>query len=189
MWLSMVMNGMVLTVVIVGVYLVALMNFCDGQILQKDIYELGPGFHICPNHGSENIRAYISRSFTRPMWHDILGNPSMQKAIVMAQVCLYVAVLVPYLSDRILGLRGLEIGVFGWALALAGPVGCFVLSESCKLISAYQARKYQDSLAMDDSKPQLPLTARKAAALSKAPAVEQKTKKMLCCMPGRCAWL
>ncbi|CAJ1357681.1 unnamed protein product [Effrenium voratum] len=91
MWLSMVMNGMVLTVVIVGVYLVALMNFCDGQILQKDIYELGPGFHICPNHGSENIRAYISRSFTRPMWHDILGNPSMQKAIVMAQVCLYVA--------------------------------------------------------------------------------------------------
>jgi len=199
MWLSMVMNGMVLTVVIVGVYLVALMNFCDGQILQKDIYELGPDFQrrlSCAQTvafislvWSENIRAYISRSFTRPMWHDILGNPSMQKAIVMAQVCLYVAVLVPYLSDRILGLRGLEIGVFGWALALAGPVGCFVLSESCKLISAYQARKYQDSLAMDDSKPQLPLTARKAAALSKAPAVEQKTKKMLCCMPGRCAWL
>ena len=23
---------------------------------------------------SENIRAYISRSFTNPMWHDILGN-------------------------------------------------------------------------------------------------------------------
>lgn len=39
---------------------------------------------------SENIRAYISRSFTNPMWHDILGNKHMQKAIVMAQVCLYV---------------------------------------------------------------------------------------------------
>ena len=40
---------------------------------------------------SENIRAYISRSFTNPMWHDILGNKHMQKAIIMAQVCLYVA--------------------------------------------------------------------------------------------------
>ena len=39
---------------------------------------------------SENIRAYISRSFTNPMWHDILGNKHMQKAIVMAQICLYV---------------------------------------------------------------------------------------------------
>ena len=36
----------------------------------------------------------------------------MQKAIVMAQICLYVAVLTPYLSDRILGLRGLEIGAW-----------------------------------------------------------------------------
>ena len=73
------------------------------------------------------------------------------------------AVLIPYLSDKILGLRGLEIGpgpssradpraqlqgtpfcsmhgaalqgVFGWALALVGPVGCFILSESCKIIS------------------------------------------------------
>lgn len=42
----------------------------------------------------ENIRAYISRSFTNPMWHDTLGNKHMQKAIVMAQICLYVAVLI-----------------------------------------------------------------------------------------------
>ena len=46
---------------------------------------------ICDSmEGSENIRAYISRSFTNPMWHDILGNKHMQKAIVMAQICLYV---------------------------------------------------------------------------------------------------
>ena len=42
------------------------------------------------SYRSENIRAYISRSFTNPMWHDILGNKHMQKAIVMAQICLYV---------------------------------------------------------------------------------------------------
>ena len=26
--------------------------------------------------------------------------------------------------------------MFGWGLAVAGPVGCFILSESCKLISS-----------------------------------------------------
>ena len=26
-------------------------------------------------------------------------------------------------------------GAFGWALAIAGPVGCFILSEGCKIIS------------------------------------------------------
>ncbi|CAK9078433.1 Calcium-transporting ATPase 1 (BACCA1) [Durusdinium trenchii] len=152
MWLAMIMNGMVLTVVVVAVYIISLIHFCDGEILQANIYDLGKGrlFTAREPSGlakaqtvafislvSENIRAYISRSFTNPMWHDILGNKHMQKAIIMAQVCLYVAVLTPYLSDRILGLRGLEIGIFGWALAIAGPVGCFILSESCKLISAW----------------------------------------------------
>ncbi|CAJ1449453.1 unnamed protein product [Effrenium voratum] len=196
MWLAMVMNGMVLTVVVVAVYLISLLHFCDGEILQTNIYNLGPGYDVRLSKAqtvafislvwSENIRAYISRSFTNPMWHDILGNPSMQKAIVMAQICLYVAVLVPYLSDKILGLRGLEIGYFGWLLALVGPAGCFLLSESCKLISAYQARKYQDSLAMADSS--APAAAVKFSAAKKgkeaSKPVDKKIKKrswLQCC--------
>ena len=187
MWLAMVMNGMVLTTVIVAVYLISLMNFCDGEFLQANIYllddyetklSLAQTVAFISLVWSENIRAYISRSFTNPMWHDVLGNKEMQKAIVLAQICLYAAVLTPYLSDKILGLRGLEIGVFGWALAIIGPVGCFILSEGCKLISAYQARKYQDSLAISQSEtPSLPVKG-KIGKPSKAVAEEP--------LKGRC---
>lgn len=45
-------------------------------------------------------------------------------------------------------------GVFGWALAIAGPVGCFVLSESCKLISClaqhHLPNKDQESAILDE---------------------------------------
>eukprot|EP00434_Breviolum_minutum_P006202 symbB.v1.2.005469.t1/scaffold260.1/size426026/20 len=195
MWLAMVMNGAVLTVVVVAVYLISLINYCDGEILQSNIYLLD-SYDVRLSKAqtvafislvwSENIRAYISRSFTNPMWHDILGNKHMQKAIVMAQICLYVAVLTPYLSDRILGLRGLEIGVFGWALAVAGPVGCFILSESCKLISAYQARKHQHSLAMADAAPVLPIKVAGAKYLKEAkvgaPVQPARRGWFQCCM-------
>ena len=199
MWLAMIMNGAVLTVVVVAVYLISLINYCDGEILQSNIYLIDSYAERLSKAQtvafislvwSENIRAYISRSFTNPMWHDILGNKHMQKAIVMAQVCLYVAVLTPYLSDRILGLRGLEIGVFGWALAIAGPVGCFVLSESCKLISAWQAKKHQDSLAMADapvaSAPIKVMGSKKDAKMGAPVQPVQPKKKgwFQCCMGG-----
>ena len=74
----------------------------DGEVLQSNIYLL-ENYDVRLSKAqtvafislvwSENIRAYISRSFTAPMWHDVLGNKHMQKAIVMAQICLYVAVL------------------------------------------------------------------------------------------------
>jgi len=159
MWLAMVMNGAVLSIVIVGIYIVALMHYCDGQILQAEIYKLD-NFDIklsCAQTvafialvWAENIRAYISRSFINPMWKDILGNKHMQKAIIMAQVCLYVAVLTPGFSDLILGLRGLEVGIWGWGVAVAGPFGTFVLSEAAKLISKWQANRYQRSLASEE---------------------------------------
>mmetsp|Transcript_23351 Transcript_23351/g.66471 ORF Transcript_23351/g.66471 Transcript_23351/m.66471 type:complete len:169 (+) Transcript_23351:2-508(+) len=71
----------------------------------------------------------------------------MQKAIIMAQICLYVAVLLPFFSDRILQLRGVAVGITGWLLALLGPVGCLVLCEACKLITAFQVQNYQAALA------------------------------------------
>mmetsp|Transcript_101001 Transcript_101001/g.294103 ORF Transcript_101001/g.294103 Transcript_101001/m.294103 type:complete len:88 (+) Transcript_101001:1378-1641(+) len=51
------------------------------------------------------------------------------------------------MSDKILKLRGIAIGYFGWLLALAGPIGCLVLCEACKVITAYQMRNYQRRLA------------------------------------------
>merc|ERR1719251_707381 len=40
MWVSMVMNGAVLSAVIIVVYVVALTHYCDGQIFQVDINKL-----------------------------------------------------------------------------------------------------------------------------------------------------
>merc|ERR1712165_58791 len=40
MWYSMVMNGAVLSLVIIIVYVIALMDYCEGRILQVDINEL-----------------------------------------------------------------------------------------------------------------------------------------------------
>merc|ERR1719221_1666543 len=96
---------------------------------------------------SENVRSYTSRSFQNPVWVNFLGNATMQKAIVLAQAALYAAVLVPFFSDKILGLRGFAVGFWGWGVALLGPIGCIILCELCKLITAYQSRMYQKQLA------------------------------------------
>merc|ERR1739844_754789 len=157
MWVSMVMNGAVLSAVIIVVYIIALMHYCDGMILQTDINAL-------PNYNdklmdartvafislvwSENVRSYTSRSFDQPVWVNLLGNLQMQKAICMAQVALYLAVLLPVFSDMILGLRGVGVGAYGWLLALLGPVGCVVLCELCKLITKMQKQQYQEQLAL-----------------------------------------
>merc|ERR1712127_1157273 len=126
----------VLSAVIIGVYVVALMNYCEGQILQADISLLDDYDNKLMDARtvafislvwSENVRSYTSRSFDKPVWVNLLGNKEMQKAICLAQIALYVAVLVPYFSDMILGLRGIAVGIFGWLLALVGPIGCVVL--------------------------------------------------------------
>merc|ERR1712039_1083494 len=88
---------------------------------------------------SENVRAYIARSFDRPITTDMFSNRYMQGAIGIAQMALYVAVLFPPLAG-VLGLAGLHIGWEGWLAALAGAVACLVLCEAYKLILRLQRR-------------------------------------------------
>merc|ERR1712226_1305471 len=78
----------------------------------------------------------------KPFWTNLCGNWQMQKAIILAQVALYVAVLVPVLSDEILKLNGMDIGLWGWAMSLAGPVLTLLLCELAKIITYYQAKSY-----------------------------------------------
>merc|ERR1712203_647276 len=40
MWLNMLMNGAVLSLVVIVIYIFALIHYCDGEILQDDIYGL-----------------------------------------------------------------------------------------------------------------------------------------------------
>merc|ERR1712048_1506651 len=70
----------------------------------------------------------------------------MLKAVILAQIALYIAVLVPGVSDKILGLRGLDIGLWGWAVSLIGPVATLILCELAKIITHYQVRRYQRKL-------------------------------------------
>merc|ERR1719471_1724029 len=152
----MFMNGAVLSLVIIVVYVISLIKYCDGMILQSDINEI-PDYNnklmdartvaFISLVWSENVRSYTSRSFDQPVWVNLWGNVQMQKAIVMAQIALYLAVLLPVFSDLILGLRGIAIGGEGWLLAVLGPVGCVILCEICKLITKYQKEQYQQQLA------------------------------------------
>merc|ERR1712084_100036 len=152
MWMSINMNGAILSAVIIGVYIIALQHFCDGAVNQSEILKVDNFEESLAKARtvafislvySENIRAYIARSFDKPFWVNLCGNREMLKAIVLAQIALYIAVLVPGVSDKILGLRGLDIGPWGWLVSLAGPVATVILCESAKIITYMQVRQYQ----------------------------------------------
>merc|ERR1719420_1477779 len=147
MWMSICMNGALLSAVIIGIYIVSLMHYCDGQVFQKEIIQI-PDYEdklMCARSVAfislvfcENVRAYTSRSFNQPFWRNLFGNKQMQKAIVLAQICLYVAVLTPVFSDTILGLTGTMIGQWGWICSLMGPVATVISCELAKIITHYQ---------------------------------------------------
>merc|ERR1712019_123852 len=156
MWMSINMNGAILAGVIMGVYIISLQHFCDGAVNQTDILKVDDFEENLAKARtvafislvySENIRAYIARSFDKPFWVNLCGNKEMLKAIILAQLALYIAVLVPGVSDKILGLRGLDIGLWGWAVSLIGPVATVILCELAKIITYMQVRQYEAKIA------------------------------------------
>eukprot|EP00930_Biecheleria_cincta_P074788 TRINITY_DN619_c0_g2_i1.p1 TRINITY_DN619_c0_g2~~TRINITY_DN619_c0_g2_i1.p1 ORF type:complete len:1071 (-),score=225.48 TRINITY_DN619_c0_g2_i1:350-3562(-) len=165
MWVSMFLNGAVLSAVIIAVYIVALMKYCDGEVLQDGIMKAFPkDAEEKLSHArtvafislvwSENIRSYIARSFNQPFWVNLCGNKMMQYAILLAQLCLYAAVFIPGFSTKILVLDGIAIGGFGWGLAVAGPAGTLLLCELCKIITYYQMSAYQKQLLLAEQEAQ-----------------------------------
>merc|ERR1712195_298440 len=81
---------------------------------------------------AEGFRAYVSRSFENPVWVDTFANPSMNKAVLLAQLTLGLALFIPGLSDSVLGLYVYEIHGFGWFLAALGSISCLVFCELFK---------------------------------------------------------
>merc|ERR1711977_626315 len=94
---------------------------------------------------SENVRAYTSRSFDKPVWTDLWTNKQMQLAIIMAQVALLVAIFTPGVTT-VLGLAGSEIGAKGWGIAFVGPVLTLILCEIYKVVVASQIRRFNDQI-------------------------------------------
>ena len=92
---------------------------------------------------AENFRAYSSRSFENGVWVGTFSNPSMNKAILIAQAALYIALYVPGLNE-VLGLYVDEIHGFGWVLAIIGSLACLFFCEMYK----YVAGKYVEQEAL-----------------------------------------
>merc|ERR1711907_403413 len=83
---------------------------------------------------------------------------SMHCAIILAQIALYTAVLVPFFSDQILELDGTRIGWWGWGVAALGPVATLILCELCKIVTGFQIRQHQRRLAkavLDEDAPSI----------------------------------
>jgi potassium/sodium efflux P-type ATPase len=145
MWQSTVVNSVILAGIIMSVYLWALdyyvheMNVDNiASLVQEDsdnkiALQKAQTVAFISLVWSENIRAYTSRSFDRPVCSEMCTNWAMQRAIGIAQAALYVAVFLPGLSD-VLGLQGFRIGLEGWLAALVGAVACLVLCEAYKAV-------------------------------------------------------
>merc|ERR1712093_204237 len=97
---------------------------------------------------SENVRAYTSRSFDKPVWTDLWTNKQMQLAIVTAQVALLLAVFVPGVTT-VLGLAGSEIGAKGWGIAFVGPILTLILCEMYKIVVASQIKRFNDQVRVE----------------------------------------
>uniref|UniRef100_A0A7S1R3Z5 Cation-transporting P-type ATPase C-terminal domain-containing protein n=1 Tax=Alexandrium catenella TaxID=2925 RepID=A0A7S1R3Z5_ALECA len=153
MWVSTVVNGAILTGIILSVYIWGLGYFVDeldvAKISERIRDEAAQGItgDDTTSMGlikaqttafislvwSENIRAYTSRSFDRPVCSELCTNRYMQGAIGVAQCALYLAIFLPGLCT-ILGLQGRKIGWEGWLAAFIGAFACLVACEAFKVL-------------------------------------------------------
>ena len=95
---------------------------------------------------AEGIRAYCSRSFDNFVWVNTFNNPSMNKAVGMAQITLFLALFTPGLSTEVLGLYVYEIHSFGWAIAFLGAFSCGV---GCELYKYFMSKFIEEAELAD----------------------------------------
>merc|ERR1711943_155759 len=105
---------------------------------------------------AEGVRAYCSRSFENPIWVNMFSNMSMNKAVALAQVTLFIALYLPGLN-HVLGLYVDEIHGWGWFIAFQGAVACGV---GCEL--------YKSSPSSSSWRQSSPDTRRMRMAMSRA---------------------
>jgi hypothetical protein len=96
------------------------------------------------------MRAYVSRSFHRPIWEGMLSNPAMQKAIFLAQAALYIFICVPGLSNDVMKLDGRGLPWVGWVAGIGGGFGCLTLCELYKPFVKRQIEAHQKTIPTFD---------------------------------------
>lgn len=98
---------------------------------------------------AEGLRAYTSRSFDQPVWKRTFANPSMNKAVLLAQITLFMALYIPGLNS-VLDLYVYEIHSWGWLLAFIGAFSCLVLCEVYKYWTKHHINKGYEQDDEDD---------------------------------------
>ena len=91
MWLGIVMNGIILSVGIIVIYLVGLSHYCntlfpvmtgndaEDAVMASSLRKTRTAAFIGVVW-SENVRAYTSRSFDRPVWRELCSNGAGREA-------------------------------------------------------------------------------------------------------------
>jgi len=179
MWIGIMVNGCILSLCALVVYSICLIQYtgmtdlteiaakinaecggteenpqtCEGSPTTVGLTNARTAAFICVVW-CENFRAYVARSFHRPVWEGFLNNKAMQKAIFMAQVALYVFICVPYLSDEIMRLDGPALPGLGWGLGIAGAFMCLIMCELYKINVKVQIDKYNAKVLQDQARQQ-----------------------------------
>jgi len=160
MWQSIMVNGAILSVVIIIVFIIACQQYVGtlsideitemiseekllGLTTTSDALRRARTIAFISVVWSENVRAYTSRSFDRPFFENLFTNTAMQKAISLAQAALYLVIFTPVLSSDIFGLEGAICGADGWILAIAGSFFCLLFCELYKFVSREQIKNFR----------------------------------------------
>jgi len=67
----------------------------------------------------------------------------------MAQVCLYIVIFTPVLSDTIMTLGGVDLlfnAPIGFLYAVVGAIACLAMCEIYKVVVAIQVKSFKDKL-------------------------------------------
>jgi magnesium-transporting ATPase (P-type) len=171
MWVGIWVAGSILTGTAVAVYIVALLYFvgtvdlteianminiqcggtedqfvaCEGSETSIQLRNARTCAFICVVW-CENLRAYVARSFYLPIWVGMFSNINMQKAVGAAQVALYIVILAPGLSTKIMELDGQGLPWQGWVLGIGGSFACLLLCEVYKPLVRRQSEKFNYKL-------------------------------------------
>jgi magnesium-transporting ATPase (P-type) len=186
MWVGIWVSGTILTVCALIVYCCSLLLFVgetDLTVIADMINDECNGeIHGCTDSKTtegllwarttaficvvwcENFRAYVSRSFHRPVWEGMFSNPAMQKAIFMAQCALYLVICAPVLSTDIMRLDGVTLPWQGWITGIGGAFACLTMCELYKPFVNRQKMAYQSKI---------PTVEEQVAAYHRARAIER----------------
>merc|ERR1719301_496130 len=93
---------------------------------------------------AENLRAYSSRTFDRPVFENTFSNVAMQKAITLAQIALYLVIFLPGLSYPIFELQGALVLDWGMWVGIGIAWLCIFLCELYKFVCKEQIKNFRE---------------------------------------------